>query len=172
MLPLEPEVQRGAVAAQGELRLACVDEPAVRGTHAGLHDLPHQLEPGREVVELHACAPALDVARADPHPRLGDHGQRALRAEQQPVGRRAGARGRQAARLPDIAADRDGADRLDEVVDVRRAGGEMTGCAGGDPAAERRPLERLRVEAQRHPVLGELLLDARAGGTGLDARRA
>jgi hypothetical protein len=48
----------------------------------------------------------------------------------------------------------------------------VAGGAGGDPAAERRALERLRVEAQRHPVLGELLLDPRPGRPGLDARGA
>ena len=44
--------------------------------------------------------------------------------------------------------------------------------ARGDPAAERRELERLRVEAQRQAVRGELLLEPRAGRAGLDARRA
>ena len=52
--------------------------------------------------------------------------------------------------------------RLDEVVDVRRAGREVPGRARGDPAAERRELERLREEAQRQPVRGELLLEPRA----------
>ena len=51
-------------------------------------------------------------------------------------------------------------------------GGEVPARARGDPAAERRELEGLRVEAQRQPVLGELLLQARAGRAGLDARGA
>ena len=97
---LEAEVQRGAVAAQRELRLARLDQPAVRRPHAGLHDLPHQLQPDREVVELDAGAPARLVARADPHPRLGDHRQRALRAEQQAVRRRARRRRRAAGATP------------------------------------------------------------------------
>ena len=52
-----------------------------------------------------------------PHPRLGDHAERALGAEEQPVGRRARARSGQPARLAD--PDRgDHAHRLDQVVDV------------------------------------------------------
>ena len=47
--------------------------------------------------------------RLHAHPRLGDHAEDPLRAEQQPVGRRAGARAGQAARLP-RARRRDRAD--------------------------------------------------------------
>ena len=50
--------------------------------------------------------------RAHAHPRLGDHRQRALGAEQQAVGRRAGAGGGQPARLPLLARDGERADRL------------------------------------------------------------
>ena len=83
-----------------------------------------------------------------------------------------GARAGQPPRLPHVAADGQRAHRLDEVVDVRRPGREVPAGARGDPAAERRELERLRVEAQRQPVLGELLLEPRAGRAGLDARGA
>ena len=51
-------------------------------------------------------------------------------------------------------------------------GREVAGGAGGDPAAERRELERLREEAQRQPVLAELLLEPRPGRARLDPRRA
>ena len=114
--------------------------------------------------------------RPHPDPRLGDDAERPLRAEQQPVGRRAGARARAAAArprrpAPGVIARTDS----DDVVDVRRARGEVPAGARRDPAAERRELERLRVEAQREPVLGELLLEPRARsrrpGCGRRARR-
>ena len=52
------------------------------------------------------------------------------------------------------------------------AGGEVPGRARGDPAAEGRELEGLRVEAHGQPVGAELLLQARARRAGADARRA
>ena len=45
---------------------------------------------------------------------------------------------------------------------------EVAAGAGGDPAAERRELERLREVAQRQPVLAELVLELRARRAGLD----
>ena len=47
----------------------------------------------------------------------------------------------------------------------------MPAGAGRDPAAERRVLERLGKVAQGQPVLAQLLLQPRPGGTGLDPRR-
>jgi hypothetical protein len=44
--------------------------------------------------------------------------------------------------------------------------------ACGDPAAQRRELEGLRVEAHRQAVGAELLLEARAGRARADARGA
>ena len=75
-------------------------------------------------------------------------------------------------RLSIIARRRDGADRLDQVVDVRVERREVPAGAGRDPAAERRELERLREVAQRQAVLAQLVLEARAGRAGLDPRRA
>ena len=65
----------------------------------------------------------------------------------------------------------DRAHRLDDVVDVGQARGEVPARARGHPPAERRELERLRVEAQREPVLGELRLEPRAAGPRPDPRR-
>jgi hypothetical protein len=55
---------------------------------------------------------------------------------------------------------------------VRRAGGEVPARARGDPAAERRELERLRVEAHGHPVLAQLTLELGPGQPRARARRA
>ena len=117
-------------------------------------------------------AAPLGRPRQHAHPRLGDHGERALGAEQQPVRRRPGAGGGQPPALPHLARRGDRADGLDEVVDVRRPGREVPAGARRDPAAERRELERLRVEAQRQPVLAELPLQLRPGRARLDPRRA
>ena len=158
---------------QRQPRLLGLEQAAVGGPQAGLHELAHRVErrraksrndtlaerrrSGRGSTRTHASVMTASVP-SEP--------------SSMPVGRRAGARARQPPRLPHLAADGQRAHRLDEVVDVRRAGREVAARARGDPAAERRELERLRVEAQRQPVLGELLLEPRAGRAGLDARGA
>ncbi len=66
----------------------------------------------------------------------------------------------------------DGRDRargLQEVLDVRPDRREMARGAGGDPAAERRQLERLGEVAEREPVLAEGRLER---GTGRCRRRS
>ena len=57
------------------------------------------------------------------------------------------------------------------VVDVGAERREVATGARGDPAAERRVLERLRVVAQRQAVLAQLLLEPRPGGARLNASR-
>ena len=105
------------------------------------------------------------------HPRLGDHAERALRADEEAVGRRAGARARQPPRRDDTGGCHD-AQRLDELVDVRVVRREVPAAAGRDPAAERAELERLRVVAQRESVRAELVLERRAEHARLHARGA
>ena len=127
--------------------------------------------PARNDGEAHRAPGPVRRARLHAHPRLGDDAEDPLRAQQQPVGRGPGARARQPPRRP-RPARRDRAHGLDEVVDVRRARGEVPARARRDPAAEGRELEGLRVEAHGQPVRAELLLQARARGAGADARRA
>ena len=117
--------------------------------------------PSLEAVEQHAGRGLEARALLHAHPGLGDHAEHALRADQHPVRARPGARAGQPAALPD-ARRRERAHRLDEVVDVRVQRGEVAARAGGDPAAERRVLERLREVAQRQAVLAQLVLEARA----------
>ena len=57
------------------------------------------------------------------------------------------------------AGGRDHAHRLDEVVDVRVERRVVAAGAGGEPAAERRELERLREVPQRQPVRAQLVLE-------------
>ena len=160
---LEPEHEQRvrAVAGAGHLGLAGVDQAAVRRVQPGLRQRPDRLRPGRELGEPDRGRGATGRARADPHPRLGDHPERAFRADQHPVGRDAGAGAGQPARLPH-AARRHRPHRLDEVVDVGVERREVAAGAGRDPAAERRELKRLREVAERQPVRAELLLEAAA----------
>ncbi len=111
-------------------------------------------------------------ARLYAHPRARDHAEDALGAREQAVGARTGARAGQPARLP-YARRRDRARGLQEVLDVGPDRREMARGAGGDPAAERRVLERLREVAQGEAVLAELAASS-AGPVAprLDARRA
>ena len=130
------------------------------GRSADWASAPDRVGAVGERVEEDRRRAALARARAHAHPRLGDDAERALGAEQHAVRRRPRARARQPAALP-RAARADRPHGLDEVVDVGLDGGEMPAGAGRDPAAERRQLERLREEAHRQPVLGELSLEHR-----------
>src|SRR3970282_1548030 len=60
-------------------------------------------------------------------------------------------------------------ERFDELVDVRVERRVVAAGAGGDPAAERGELERLREVAQREPVRPELFLERGAEDARLDA---
>ena len=118
-LEAEHEQRARAVAGARQRRLARVDQPAVGRLQPRLRRRP---APPRAP----AAKSAKRTARAGACARRGCTRTHASvitpripsRAEQQPVGRRAGAGARQPPRLPH-AGRRDRADRLDEVVDVR-----------------------------------------------------
>ena len=129
------------------------------------------LRAGDEIGEGHRRPTCARWAILQAHPRFGDDAENAFGADEQSVGTRAGAGAGQAARL-DHAARRDDAQRFDEVVDVRVQRREVAARAGGDPAAERRELERLRKMAQREAVRAQLVLERRTEHAGLNARRA
>ena len=140
-----------------------VDQPAVARVQPGLRQRAHRLGALDERAERDAARSAEPRPRLHPHPRLGDHAEDPLGAQQHPVRRRPRPAARQPPRLPQ-ARRRDRAHGLDEVVDVRQPRREVPARARGDPAAQRRQLERLREEAHRHPVLAELLLEPRPVG--------
>ena len=77
----------------------------------------------------------------------------------------------QAARLHD-ACRRHRAQAFDEIVDVRIEGGEMPAGAGGDPAAQSRELEALRVMPDGEAVRLQRRLDRGAANASLNARGA
>ena len=81
---------------------------------------------------------------------------------------RARSRAGQAARFHG-AGRRHRAHAFDEIVNVRVEGGEVAARAGGDPAAESRELEALRIVPDREPVRFQRRFDRRAADAGLDA---
>ena len=169
---LEGEQQhRGrAVARPRGGRLPGVEEPAVRGVEAGLRDGARRVGAARELGEGDRRGRAVRRPVLEPHPRLDDDAEDALRADEQPIRARAGARAGQPPRL-DGARRRDHAQRLHEVVDVRVERRVMAAGAGRDPAAERRALERLREMTQRQAVRAKLILERRAVHARLDPGR-
>ncbi len=170
-LEAEHEQRVLAVAGARLLRLERIDEPAVRRMQPGLRHRTHRVGAAQEVAEAHRPRRAMRGLGLHPHPRLGDHAEDALAAEQHAVGRRACAGARQAPRLPG-ARRRHRAHGLGEVVDMRPQRREVPTRARRDPATQGRQLEGLREEAQRHAGSGELLLQRRSGNTRLDTRRA
>src|SRR5271165_2081045 len=118
---------------------------------------------GSRMRQFAGYSPAWEIARTaraagaearpvlQPHPRLGDHAEDALRADEQPVRAGPGARAGQPPRLHHPTR-RDHAQAFDEIVNMRVEAGEMPARARRDPAAERRVLEALREMPQRQPV--------------------
>ncbi len=166
----EHQHRRAAVADAGEDRLERIEQPAVARVESRLRERPDAGDGGEIVGELHGCRGAKAWRSLQPHPRFGDDAERAFRSEDQPVGRRARARTRQAASLHD-ARGRHHARGLDEVVDVRVLRGVVAARARGDPAAERRELETLREMSQGQPMRLELRFEFGPERAGLDARR-
>ncbi len=170
---LEAEHQQGLPVRRGagEGGFAGVEQAAVGGVEARLGQRPHRLRPLLEAVEQQRGR-LLEAGRLlHTHPGLGDHAEDALGADQHPVRARTRPGARQAPALPG-SRGRERPHRLDEVVDVRVERGVVAAGAGGDPAAERRVLEGLRVVTQRQPVRLQLLLQRGARGPRLDARGA
>ena len=173
-LEAEHEQRRRAVAGEREARLLGVDA-------AGSWPGADRTAPA----PARAAAPAANVANATPAERAV-RGRGCTRTQasvmtpsvpSEPTsirsGLEAGAGAGQPPRLPH-AGRRERPHRLDEVVDVGLQRGEVAARARGDPAAERRELERLREVAQREPVPAQLVLERRTGarrpGCGPSAR--
>ena len=103
--------------------------------------------------------------------RPRDHAERALRADEQlrqlgPIACR-GTRDR----VRQAAGRRRHAQRQHEVLDLAVAGGEHARAAGGDVAADRRPLDRRRVVRQHQPAGVQLGLELAAVLAGLHGHR-
>lgn len=107
----------------------------------------------------------------DAQPSVGNNPERPLRAAEHAIGADTGARAGEPPRLPDTKRSQS-ADRLGHVLDVSPERGEMPGGPSGKPATKRGVLKRLWKVPQGEAMLGQLLLQARPTGTGLDARGA
>ena len=152
-------------------RFVIVDDAQVRRIEACLRDGAHRPRGGEEIGEAEHGVGAEARPPLQAHPRFGDDAKRAFRADHHAVGARARARARQAARFHD-ARGRDRAQAFDQIVDMRVEGGEMAARAGGDPAAERRELEALRIVAQGEAMRFQRRFDRGAADAGLNARGA
>ena len=157
------------VTASGHQRLVVAEQAAVGRIEPRLRELPGRLHSIAEVGEKHRGARPELRPRLHPHPRLGDHAQRAFGAAEQPLRRRACTEGRQPPGL-EHAARRHHADRLHEVVDMSVKRREMAARARRYPPAQRRPLKRLREMPQRQAVRLQLRLQRRAQRARRDPR--
>ena len=162
----QPAADRGAGVQE---RLGRIQQPAVRRVEPGLRDRPRRGDRGRPVVERHRRRDLPARAVLQPHPRLGDDAERALRAEEQPVRGRAGTGSGQPPRLAHPGRG-DDPQRFGQVVDVGVERGEVPAGAGGQPAAEAGEREGLREVPQRQVVRAQLVLDRRPERPGLDPR--
>ena len=103
--------------------------------------------------------------------RLGDHGERPLRAGQEPPQVGPGGRARHRAAAQDLAVRQDRGQPEQHVLDRAEPGGGLPGRRRGDPAADRGDRDRLRVVAGGQAASGEFVLEAVAAHPGLDVDR-
>ncbi len=153
MRRLEADDENGAlaVAGAGYERLHWIEQAQVARRKPRLDDFSDGPGAGAKALESHRCRGAQRRSLLQAHPCFDDDSKRSLRADQQAVRARARAGAGNAQR--GIGARRgDGAQRFDEVVDVRVERRVVATGSRSDPAAERRQLERLRKVAQREPV--------------------
>ena len=168
-LEAEHENRTRAVTASGHQRLVVAEQAAVGRIEPRLRKLPGRLHSIAEVGKKHRGARPELRPRLHPHPRLGDHAQRAFGAAEQPLGRLASTGGRQPPGS-EHAARRHHADRLHELVDMSVKRREMAARACRYPPAQRRPLKRLREMPQRQAVRLQLRLQRRAQRPRRDPR--
>lgn len=164
----QPARRRGARVEQ---RLHRVQQPAVGRIQPGLRQRPGRRDRPGVVGEDHRRRRPPARPALQPQPRLGDHPQGALRAQEQGIRRRPGPGTGQPAGLADTGRG-DHPQRLGEVVDVGVDGGEVPAGAGRQPPADGGELEGLREVPQREPVAAQPVLQRRTEDTGLDAGRA
>ena len=92
--------------------------------------------------------------------RLGDDGERPLRADEESSQVRAGRRARDRPAAQDLAVRQDRGEPEQHVLDRAEPGGGLPGGRRGDPAADGGDRDRLRVVAGGQPELGQFLLPA------------
>ena len=114
---------------------------------------------------------ALGRQRDELQRRPRDHAERALRADEQLRQLRPHRVPRDRDRVGQPAGRRRHAQRQHEVLDLAVAGREHAGAAGGDVAADRRPLDRRGVVRQHQPAGVQLGLELAPVLAGLHGHR-
>ena len=138
--------------AEAQLRVGLVVPAQDGGAGLGSPDVLEGFGHGREVWV--AEGQPLPGFRAGPagERRLGDHGERPLRADQEPSQVRAGGRARHRAQAQDLAVRQDRGQPEQQVLDRAEPGRGLPGRRGRDPAADGGDRDRLRVVARGQSV--------------------
>ena len=160
-----------AERAEAQLGVGLVVAAQDGGAGLGSLDLPQGCGQGGEV----RVAEGQPLPGGGPGPagqrRLGDHGERPLRAGQEPPQVGPGGRARHRAAAQDLAVRQDRGQPEQHVLDRAEPGGGLPGRRRGDPAADRGDRDRLRVVAGGQAAPGEFVLQAVAAHPGLDVDR-
>ena len=127
---------RASVADAGEHGFRRIEQPAIARIESRLRECPHAGDGGEVIVELRGGRRAESRRHLHAHPGFGDHAERALGADDQPVRCRPRTGAGQPPRLHH-AGRRHQPRGLHEVVDVRVQRGVMAARARRDPPAER-----------------------------------
>ena len=153
--------------AEAQLRVGLVVAAQDGGTGFGSPDVLEGCGQRREVWV--AEGQPLPGRRASPagQGRLGDDGERPLRADEESSQVRAGRRARDRPAAQDLAVRQDRGEPEQHVLDRAEPGGGLPGGRRGDPAADGGDRNRLRVVAGGQPELGQFLLQPVAAHPGL-----
>ena len=157
--------------AEAQLRVGLVVAAQDGGTGFGSPDVSQGSGHRREVLE--AEGQPLPGRRASPagEGRLGDHGERPLRADEESSQVRAGRRARHRAQAEDLAVRQDRGEPEQHVLDRAEPGGGLPGGRRGDPAADGGDRDGLRVVAGGQVALRQFRLEAVAAHPGLHLDR-
>ena len=133
--------------AETQLGVGLVVPAQHGGAGLGSLDVPQGSGHRREVAETEGQPLPGCRARAAGEGRLGDHGERSLRTDEESSQVRAGRRAGHRAQAQDPAVRQDRGQPEQHVLDRAEPGGGLPGRRRGDPAADRGDRDRLRVVA-------------------------
>ena len=157
--------------AEPQLRVGLVVAAQDGGTGFGSLDVSQGSGHRREVFEAEGQPlPGLGASPAG-QGRLGDDGERPLRADEESSQVRAGRRARDRPAAQDLAVRQDRGEPEQHVLDRAEPGGGLPGGRRGDPAADGGDRNRLRVVACGQVASGQFLLEAVAAHPGLHLDR-
>ena len=138
--------------------LGGVVEPDDRRPPTLPHDLPNRFEPAREILELEGDTSPRLGTRAHREGHLCHDSEQPLAPHEELLQVRARCRSGRASRPQDAPVREHHLEREHDVFDTPVKRRELARGAGGNPAADRRELHRLRPVADRESFLLDLLL--------------